>query len=175
MKISTNTWKTSSFNGLPTFDFPNTGKSRFIVQTGLNLDLVEAGIQKSWRGLNFNYMHEYSVFRSGVLALKLMSKPISFKLWYEPTTKKYNVCWFFKILIQKWKSKWEWSKNVVGRYFKELKQHLKLKLLDLEIDGRKSLEVEKQVPGFQLSVNITAEDFDSSFLNVFCFRILSGV
>lgn len=28
----------------------------------------------------------------------------------------------------------------------------------------KSLELEKQVPGFQLSVNITAEDFDSSFL-----------
>ena len=40
----------------------------------------------------------------------------------------------------------------------------------------KGLELEKQVPGFQISVNITSEDFDSlSLADILLFHILSGV
>ena len=52
-------------------------------------------------------------------------------------------------------------------YFKGLTQatfEAETEKLIWKLMEEKSLEFGKQVPGFQLSVNITAEDFDSSFL-----------
>ena len=56
-------------------------------------------------------------------------------------------------------------KNVVRKnYFKGLTQATfepETDRLIWELMEEKGLELEKQVPGFQISVNITAEDFDS--------------
>ena len=97
-----------------------------------------------------------------------MSQPIKCQALDSNWTnnKKYNACWFFKkILIQKWKSKWEWPEECgPENYFKGLTQETfetqKTDRPILEIDGSsKGLELEKQVPDFRYLVNITSEDF----------------
>ena len=142
--------KLPSSIGYLTIDFPNTGRSPIHSQSGIHLDNLVEAVYEILKGLEISNYILCVHSLSGVLALKLMSKPIKCQalIAIEPTTKNIMFAEEFG----------------PENYFKGLTQATfepETDRLIWELMEEKGLELEKQVPGFQISVNITAEDFDS--------------
>ena len=162
--------KLPSSMGYLTIDFPNTGRSPIHSQTGLNLDNLVEAVYEILKGLEISNYILCVHSLSGVLALKLMSKPIKCQalIAIEPTTKNIMFADFSKNPYPEMEEQMRMIEECgPENYFKGLTQatfEAETEKLIWKLMEEKSLELEKQVPGFQLSVNITAEDFDSSFL-----------
>ena len=159
--------KLPSSMGYLTIDFPNTGRSSIHNQTGLNLDNLVDTVYKILKGLGISDYILCVHSLSGVLALKLMSKPIKCQalIALEPTTKNIMFADFSKNPYPEMEDQMRMIEECgPENYFKGLTQaafDLETDRLIWELMEAKGLELEKQVPGFQISVNITAEDFDS--------------
>ena len=159
--------KLPSSMGYLTIDFPNTGRSSIHNQTGLNLDNLVDTVYKILKGLGISDYILCVHSLGGVLALKLMSKPIKCQalIALEPTTKKIMFADFSKNPYPEMEEQMRMIEECgPENYFKGLTQATfepETDRLIWELMEGKGLELEKQVPGFQISVNITAEDFDS--------------
>ena len=90
--------KLPSSIGYLTIDFPNTGRSPIHSQTGLNLDNLVEAVYEILKGLEISNYILCVHSLSGVLALKLMSKPIKCQalIAIEPTTKNIMFADFSK-------------------------------------------------------------------------------
>lgn len=159
--------KLPSSIGYLTIDFPNTGRSPIHSQTGFNLDNLVEAVFEILKGLEISDYILCVHSLSGVLALKLMSKPIKCQalIAIEPTTKNIMFADFSKNPYPEMEEQMRMIEECgPENYFKGLTQATfepETDRLIWELMEEKGLELEKQVPGFQISVNITAEDFDS--------------
>ena len=159
--------KLPSSIGYLTIDFPNTGRSPIHSQTGLNLDNLVEAVFEILKGLEISNYILCVHSLSGVLALKLMSKPIKCQalIAIEPTTKNIMFADFSKNPYPEMEEQMRMIEECgPENYFKGLTQATfepENDRLIWELMEEKGLELEKQVPVFQISVNITAEDFDS--------------
>ena len=159
--------KLPSSIGYLTIDFPNTGRSPIHSQTGFNLDNLVEAVFEILKGLEISDYILCVHSLSGVLALKLMSKPIKCQalIAIEPTTKNIMFADFSKNPYPEMEEQMRMIEECgPENYFKGLTQATfepETDSLICELMEEKGLELEKQVPGFQISVTITAEDFDS--------------
>ena len=159
--------KLPSSIGYLTIDFPNTGRSPIHSQTGINLDNLVEAVYEILKGLEISNYILCVHSLSGVLALKLMSQPIKCQalIAIEPTTKNIMFADFSKNPYPKMEEQMRMIEECgPENYFKGLTQATfepETDRLIWELMEEKGLELEKQVPGFQISVNITSEDFDS--------------
>ena len=159
--------KLPSSIGYLTIDFPNTGRSPIHSQTGFNLDNLVEAVFEILKGLEISDYILCVHSLSGVLALKLMSKPIKCQalIAIEPTTKNIMFADFSKNPYPEMEEQMRMIEECgPENYFKGLTQATfepETDRLIWELMEEKGLELEKQVPGFQISVTITAEDFDS--------------
>ena len=159
--------KLPSSIGYLTIDFPNTGRSPIHSQTGFNLDNLVEAVFEILKGLEISDYILCVHSLSGVLALKLMSKPIKCQalIAIEPTTKNVMFADFSKNPYPKMEEQMRMIEECgPENYFKGLTQATfepETDRLIWELMEEKGLELENQVPGFQISVNITSEDFDS--------------
>ena len=159
--------KLPSSIGYLTIDFPNTGRSPIHSQTGINLDNLVEAVFEILKGLEISDYILCVHSLSGVLALKLLSKPIKCQalIAIEPTTKNIMFADFSKNPYPEMEEQMRMIEECgPENYFKGLTQATfepETDRLIWELMEEKGLELEKQVPGFQISVNITAEDFDS--------------
>ena len=134
--------KLPSSMGYLTIDFPNTGRSSIHNQTGLDFDNLVDTVYEILKGLEISDYILCVHSLGGVLALKLMSKPIKCQalIALEPTTKNIMFA--------------DFSKNP----YPEMEEQMRM----IEECGPENyFKGLTQVPGFQISGNITAEDFDS--------------
>lgn len=159
--------KLPSSIGYLTIDFPNTGRSPIHSQTGFTLDNLVEAVYEILKGLEISNYILCVHSLSGVLALKLMSIPIKCQalIAIEPTTKNIMFADFSKNPYPEMEEQMRMIEECGSEnYFKGLTQATfepETERLIWELMEEKGLELEKQVPGFQISVNITAEDFDS--------------
>ena len=159
--------KLPSSIGYLTIDFPNTGRSPIQNQTGINLDNLVEAVYEILKGLEISNYILCVHSLSGVLALKLMSQPIKCQalIAIEPTTKNIMFADFSKNPYPKMEEQMRMIEECgPENYFKGLTQATfepETDRLIWKLMEEKGLELEKQVPGFQISVNITSEDFDS--------------
>ena len=159
--------KLPSSIGYLTIDFPNTGRSPIHSQTGFTLDNLVEAVYEILKGLEISNYILCVHSLSGVLALKLMSKPIKCQalIAIEPTTKNIMFADFSKNPYPEMEEQMRMIEECgPENYFKGLTQATfepETERLIWELMEEKGLELEKQVPGFQISVNITSEDFDS--------------
>ena len=159
--------KLPSSMGYLTIDFPNTGRSSIHNQAGLNFDSLVDTVYEILEGLEISDYILCVHSLGGVLALKLMSKPIKCQalIALEPTTKNIMFADFSKNPYPKMEEQMRMIEECgPENYFKGLTQATfepETDRLIWELMEEKGLELEKQVPGFQISVNITSEDFDS--------------
>ena len=159
--------KLPSSIGYLTIDFPNTGRSPIHSQSGIHLDNLVEAVYEILKGLEISNYILCVHSLSGVLALKLMSKPIKCQalIAIEPTTKNIMFADFSKNPYPEMEEQMRMIEECgPENYFKGLTQATfepETDRLIWELMEEKGLELEKQVPGFQISVNITAEDFDS--------------
>ena len=159
--------KLPSSIGYLTIDFPNTGRSPIHSQTGFTLDNLVEAVYEILKGLEISNYILCVHSLSGVLALKLMSKPIKCQalIAIEPTTKNIMFADFSKNPYPEMEEQMRMIEECgPENYFKGLTQATfepETERLIWELMEEKGLELEKQVPGFQISVTITAEDFDS--------------
>ena len=159
--------KLPSSIGYLTIDFPNTGRSPIHSQTGINLDNLVEAVFEILKGLEISDYILCVHSLSGVLALKLLSKPIKCQalIAIEPTTKNIMFADFSKNPYPEMEEQMRMIEECgPENYFKGLTHATfepETDRLIWELMEEKGLELEKQVPGFQISVNITAEDFDS--------------
>ena len=159
--------KLPSSIGYLTIDFPNTGRSPIHSQTGFNLDNLVEAVFEILKGLEISDYILCVHSLSGVLALKLLSKPIKCQalIAIEPTTKNIMFADFSKNPYPEMEEQMRMIEECgPENYFKGLTQATfepETDRLIWELMEEKGLELEKQVPGFQISVTITAEDFDS--------------
>ena len=159
--------KLPSSIGYLTIDFPNTGRSPIHSQTGIHLDNLVEAVFEILKGLEISDYILCVHSLSGVLALKLLSKPIKCQalIAIEPTTKNIMFADFSKNPYPEMEEQMRMIEECgPENYFKGLTQvtfEAETERLIWELMEEKGLELEKQAPGFQISVNITAEDFDS--------------
>lgn len=159
--------KLPSSIGYLTIDFPNTGRSPIHSQSGIHLDNLVEAVYEILKGLEISNYILCVHSLSGVLALKLLSKPIKCQalIAIEPTTKNIMFADFSKNPYPEMEEQMRMIEECgPENYFKGLTQATfepENDRLIWELMEEKGLELEKQVPGFQISVNITAEDFDS--------------
>lgn len=152
--------------GYLTIDFPNTGRSSIHDQSGKNLDKLADAVYKVLEELGISEYILCAHSLSGILACKLLKKPIKCQalLAIEPTTKKVIFADFSETPYPEM----EEQMRLIDEYGPELY----LKNLTQatfspetnkeiwEIMQEKGLELEKQNPGFQISGEITEEDFE---------------
>jgi len=165
--------------GYLTIDFPNTGRSPIHDQTGKNLDNLADAV--------YEVLEELAIFEyilcvhslSGILACKLLNKPIKCQalLAIEPTTKKVIFADFSETPYPEM----EEQMRLIDEYGPELYlKNLTQTTFSLEtnkeiweIMQEKGLELEKQNPGFQISGEITEEGFEDvsipDYIPVFIF------
>lgn len=159
--------KLPSSIGYLTIDFPNTGRSPIHSQSGIHLDNLVEAVFEILKGLEISDYILCVHSLSGVLALKLLSKPIKCQalIAIEPTTKNIMFADFSKNPYPEMEEQMRMIEECgPENYFKGLTQvtfEAETERLIWELMEEKGLELEKQAPGFQISVNITAEDFDS--------------
>lgn len=152
--------------GYLTIDFPNTGRSPIHDQSDKNLDNLVDAVYEVLEELGISEYILCVHSLSGILACKLLKKPIKCQalLAIEPTTK--NV--MFADFSENPYPEMEEQLRLIDEYGPELY----LKNLTQatfspetnkeiwEIMQEKGLELEKQNPGFQISGEITEEDFE---------------
>ncbi|WP_175880106.1 alpha/beta fold hydrolase [Streptococcus thalassemiae] len=152
--------------GYLTIDFPNTGRSPIHDQTGKNLDNLADAV--------YEVLEELAIFEyilcvhslSGILACKLLNKSIKCQalLAIEPTTKKIMFADFSENPYPEMEEQMRLIDECDPElYFKNLTQATfspETNKEIWEIMQEKGLELEKQNPGFQISGEITEEDFE---------------
>lgn len=152
--------------GYLTIDFPNTGRSPIHDQAGKNLDNLADAVYEVLEELAISEYILCVHSLSGILACKLLNKPIQCQalVAIEPTTK--NV--MFADFSENPYPEMEEQMRLIDEYGPELY----LKNLTQatfspetnkeiwEIMQEKGLELEKQNSGFQISGEITEEDFE---------------
>ena len=153
--------------GYLTIDFPNTGRSPIHDQSGKNLDnLVDA----VYEVLEELAIYEYILCAhslSGILACKLMNKSIKCQalVAIEPTTKKVMFSDFSENPYPEMEEQMRLIEEFGPElYFKNLTQSTFNPETNKEIwklMQEKGLELENQDPEFQISGDITEEDFEN--------------
>ena len=153
--------------GYLTIDFPNTGRSPIHDQSGKNLDNLVDAVYEVLEGLAISEYILCVHSLSGILACKLMNKSIKCQalVAIEPTTKKV----MFADFSENPYPEMEEQMGLIDEYgpelyFKNLTQATFSSETNeeiWEIMQEKGLELEKQNPGFQISGEITEEDFEN--------------
>ena len=153
--------------GYLTIDFPNTGRSPIHDQAGKNLDNLADAVYKVLEELAISEYILCVHSLSGILACKLLNKPIKCQalVAMEPTTKKV----MFADFSENPYPEMEEQMGLIDEYgpelyFKNLTQATFSSETNeeiWEIMQEKGLELEKQNPGFQISGEITEEDFEN--------------
>ena len=171
--------KLPSTIGYLTIDFPNTGRSLIHDQAGKNLDNLADAVYKVFEELAISEYILCAHSLSGILACKLLKKPIKCQalVAIEPTTKKV----MFANFLENPYPEMEKQMRLIDEcgpelYFKNLTQATfspETNKEIWEIMQEKGLELEKQNLGFQISGEITEEDFENvsiqSHIPVFIF------
>ena len=152
--------------GYLTIDFPNTGRSPIHDQSDKNLDNLVDAVYEVLEELAISEYILCVHSLSGILACKLLKKPIKCQalVAIEPTTKKVIFADFSETPYPEMEEQMrlidEYGPEL---YFKNLTQatfnHETNKEI-WEIMQEKGLELEKQNPGFQISGEITEKDFE---------------
>ncbi len=158
--------KLPSTIGYLTIDFPNTGRSLIHDQAGKNLDNLADAVYKVFEELAISEYILCAHSLSGILACKLLKKPIKCQalVAIEPTTKKV----MFANFLENPYPEMEKQMRLIDEcgpelYFKNLTQATfspETNKEIWEIMQEKGLELEKQNLGFQISGEITEEDFE---------------
>ena len=152
--------------GYLTIDFPNTGRSPIHDQTGKNLDNLADAVYEVLEELAISEYILCAHSLSGILACKLLKKPIKCQalVAIEPTTKKVMFADFsenpYPEMEEQMRLIDEYGPEL---YFKNLTQATfspETNKEIWEIMQEKGLELEKQNSGFQISGEITEEDFE---------------
>ena len=153
--------------GYLTIDFPNTGRSPIHDQAGKNLDNLADVVYKVLEELAISEYILCVHSLSGILACKLLNKPIKCQalLAIEPTTKKVIFADFSETPYPEMEEQMrlidEYGPEL---YLKNLTQATFSPEMNKEIwkiMQEKGSELEKQNPGFQISGEITEEDFEN--------------
>lgn len=152
--------------GYLTIDFPNTGRSPIHDQAGKNLDNLADAVYEVFEELGISEYILCVHSLSGILACKLLNKPIKCQalVAMEPTTKKV----MFADFSENPYPKMEEQMRLIDEYgpelyFKNLTQATFSPEINeeiWEIMREKGLELKKQNPRFQISGEITEEDFE---------------
>lgn len=152
--------------GYLTIDFPNTGRSPIHDQSGKNLDNLVDAVYEVLEELAISEYILCVHSLSGILACKLMkSIKCQALVAIEPTTKKV----MFADFSENPYPEMEEQMGLIDEYgpelyFKNLTQATFSSETNeeiWEIMQEKGLELEKQNPGFQISGEITEEDFEN--------------
>lgn len=153
--------------GYLTIDFPNTGRSPIHDQAGKNLDNLADAVYEVLEELAISEYILCVHSLSGILACKLLNKPIKCQalLAIEPTTKKVIFADFSETPYPEMEEQMrlidEYGPEL---YLKNLTQATFSPEMNKEIwkiMQEKGSELEKQNPGFQISGEITEEDFEN--------------
>ena len=165
--------------GYLTIDFPNTGRSPIHDQSGKNLDNLVDAVYEVLEGLAISEYILCVHSLSGILACKLMNKSIKCQalVAIEPTTKKVMFADFSENPYPEMEEQMGLIEECGPEvYFKNLTQATFSSETNeeiWEIMQEKGLELEKQNPGFQISGEITEEDFENvsieAYIPVFIF------
>lgn len=153
--------------GYLTIDFPNIGRSPIHDQAGKNLDNLADAVYEVLEELGISEYILCVHTLSGILACKLLNKPIKCQalVAMEPTTKKV----MFTDFSENPYPEMEEQMRLIDEYgpelyFKNLTQATFSPETNEEIwelMQEKSPELERQVPGFQIYCEITEEDFEN--------------
>ena len=152
--------------GYLTIDFPNTGRSPIHDQAGKNLDNLADAVYKVLEELAISEYILCAHSLSGILACKLLNKPIKCQalVALEPTTKKVMFADFSENPYPEMEKQMRLIEEFGPElYFKNLTQTTFSPEINKEIwelMQENGSELECQVPGFQVSVEITKEDFE---------------
>ena len=153
--------------GYLTIDFPNTGRSPIHDQSGKNLDNLVDAVYKVLEELAISEYILCAHSLSGILACKLLNKPIKCQalVAIEPTTKKVMFTDFSENLYPEMEEQIRLIEECGPElYFKNLTQATFSSETNEEIwklMEEKGSELERQVPGFQIYCEITEEDFEN--------------
>ena len=152
--------------GYLTIDFPNTGRSSIQNLAGKNLDNLADAVYEVLEELGISEYILCVHSLSGILACKLLNKPIKCQVLVaiEPTTKKVMFADFSKNPYPEMEKQMRLIEEFGPElYFKNLTQTTfspEINKKIWELMQEKGSELESQVPGFQVSVEITKEDFE---------------
>ena len=153
--------------GYLTIDFPNTGRSPIHDQAGKNLDNLADAVYEVLEELGISEYILCVHSLSGILACKLLNKPIKCQalVSIEPTTKKVMFTDFSETPYPEMEEQMRLIEECGPElYFKNLTQATFSPETNEEIwelMQEKGLELERQVPGFQIYCEITEEDFEN--------------
>ena len=151
--------------GYLTIDFPNTGRSPIHDQAGKNLDNLADAVYEVFEELGISEYILCVHSLSGILACKLLNKPIKCKalLAIEPTTKKVMFADFSENPYPEMEEQMRLIEECGPEvYFKNITQAAFSSETNKEIWDlvqEKDSELERQVPEFQIYCEITEEDF----------------
>ena len=152
--------------GYLTIDFPNTGRSPIHDQAGKNLDNLADAVYKVLEELAISEYILCAHSLSGILACKLLNKQIKCQalVAIEPTTKNVMFADFSENPYPEMEEQMRLIEECGPElYFKNLTQATFSSETNKEIweiMQEKGLELEKKNPGFQISGEITEEDFE---------------
>ena len=152
--------------GYLTIDFPNTGRSPIHDQAGKNLDNLADAVYKVLEELGISEYILCTHSLSGILACKLLKKPIKCQalVAIEPTTKKVMFADFSENPYPEMEEQMMLIEECGPElYFKSLTQATFSPETNKEIwklMQEKGSELENQDPGFQISGEIPEEDFE---------------
>ena len=153
--------------GYLTIDFPNTGRSPIHDQAGKKLDNLVDAVYEVLEELAISEYILCAHSLSGILACKLLNKPIKCQalVAIEPTTKKVMFTDFSENLYPEMEEQMRLIEECGPElYFKNLTQATFSSETNEEIwklMEEKGSELERQVPGFQIYCEITEEDFEN--------------
>lgn len=153
--------------GYLTIDFPNTGRSPIHDQAGKKLDNLVDAVYEVLEKLAISEYILCAHSLSGILACKLLNKPIKCQalVAIEPTTKKVMFTDFSENLYPEMEEQMRLIEECGPElYFKNLTQATFSSETNEEIwklMEEKGSELERQVPGFQIYCEITEEDFEN--------------
>ena len=153
--------------GYLTIDFPNTGRSPIHNQAGKKLDNLVDAVYEVLEELAISEYILCAHSLSGILACKLLNKPIKCQalVAIEPTTKKVMFTDFSENLYPEMEEQMRlieecgpevYFKNITQATFSSETNEEIWKLME-----EKGSELERQVPGFQIYCEITEEDFEN--------------
>lgn len=153
--------------GYLTIDFPNTGRSPIHDQAGKKLDNLVDAVYEVLEELAISEYILCAHSLSGILACKLLNKPIKCQalVAIEPTTKKVMFSDFSENPYPEMEELMRLIEECGPEvYFKNITQATFSSETNKEIweiMQEKDSELERQVPGFQIYCEITEEDFEN--------------
>ena len=153
--------------GYLTIDFPNTGRSSIHDQAGKNLDNLADAVYKVLEELAISEYILCAHSLSGILACKLLNKPIKCQalVAMEPTTKKVMFADFSENPYPEMEKQMRLIEECGPElYFKNLTQETFSPETNKEIwkiMQEKGSELQNQDSEFQISGEITEEDFEN--------------